>query len=51
MAMHGSVTTKRLDFYVVVKISHSSLSQWLSLAFFFILQSIVDQMWNCNKDL
>ena len=22
-----------------------------SLSFFFTLQSVVDQMWNCNKDL
>ena len=36
---------------VVVKISLSSLSEWLSLSFFFMLQSVVDQMWNCNKDL
>ena len=33
MAMHGSVTT-RLDFCIVVKISLSSLSEWLSLSFF-----------------
>ena len=50
MAMHGSVTTKRLDFYIVVKLVPPACQNGY-LYLFFILQSVVDQMWNCNKDL
>ena len=36
---------------VVVKISPSNNNGYMYLYLFFILQSFVDQMWNCNKDL
>ena len=50
MAMHGSVTTKRLDFYILVKLAPPAYQNGY-LYLFFVLQSVVDQMWNCNKDL
>lgn len=48
--MYASVRTKRLDLKILVKLAPPAYQNGY-LYLFFVLQSVVDQMWNCNKDL
>lgn len=50
MVMYASVRTKRLDLKILVKLAPPAYQNGY-LYLFFVLQSVVDQMWNCNKDL